>query len=210
MKSLSAVIAGTGMCILFSCGGGNGSTDSVDSAKNANDSNMSAMKDSSSSMGKDSTPSSSSTQYSAGPVDKDDANFAVDAANGGMTEVAASQLAQNNATSQRVKDFATMMVQDHTKAGDELKKLAAAKSVTLPAGPSDKNQKKIDDLGKKTGTDFDKAYVKLMLNDHKDAVDLFKKEADKAKDADIKTFASKTLPTLEMHLDSIKAIAGKQ
>ena len=207
MKPLSLLIAGAGMCLMFACGSGTGSSDSVDSAKSANDSTMGAMKDSSSMM-KDS--SASSPQYSTGPVDKDDANFAVDAANGGMTEIAASQVAQTSASSQRVKDFAAMMVQDHTKAGDELKKIAAAKSITLPSAISDKNQKEVDGLGKKTGADFDKAYIKLMLDDHKGAVDLFKKESDKAKDADIKTFATKTLPTLEMHLDSIKAIAGKK
>jgi len=205
MKPLITAIATTGMCLLFSCGGGNTSQDSVDSAKSANDSTMNAMKDSSSMATKD-----TSAKYSAGPVEKDDATFAVDAANGGMTEVAASQLAQNSAVSQRVKDFASMMVQDHSKAGEELKKIAAAKGIALPSAPGDKNQKKVDDLGKKTGTDFDKAYVKLMLDDHKSAVDLFTKEVDKAKDADLKTFATKTLPTLEMHLDSIKAIAGKK
>ncbi len=205
MKALSTLIVSAGICTLLACGSGSGSKDSVDSSKAANDSTANAMKSDS----MNTSSANAGTQYSPGPVSKGDADFAVDAANGGMTEVAASQLAQTSATSQRVKDFANMMVQDHTKAGDELKKMAAAKSITLPATISDKNQKKVDDLGKKTGTDFDKAYVNMMLSDHKGAVDMFKKESNDAKDADIKTWATQTLPTLQMHLDSIKAISGK-
>jgi putative membrane protein len=208
MKLLSKVIVSAGICTMLACGSGTGNKDSVDSAKNANDSTASAMGDSSK-MSSPDTTANTGTKYSPGPVVKADADFAVDAANGGMTEVAASQLAQSNATSDRIKSFANMMVQDHTKAGDQLKQLAAAKTIALPATISDKNQKKIDALGKKTGKDFDKAYVNLMLDDHKSAVDMFQKESNNAKDNDIKTWATQTLPTLQMHLDSIKAIAGK-
>ncbi|HWB26878.1 MAG TPA: DUF4142 domain-containing protein [Chitinophagaceae bacterium] len=203
MKLLSTLIASAGMCMLAACGGGAGSQDSTDSAKAMNDSTIQSMQDSASAV-------DSGMHYSTTPLEKADGDFVVDAANGGMTEVAASQLAQNNATTDRIKNFANMMVQDHTKAGNELKKLATAKGLTLPAAISDKNQKKIDDLGKKTGAQFDKAYVNLMLNDHKNAVDMFKKEANDAKDSDLKNWATSTLPTLQMHLDSIKAIAGKQ
>lgn len=203
MKSLGTLILSAGVLFLASCGNGTNNQDSTDSAKAANDSTINTMKDSTAAMNNADT----GAHYSSTPLEKSDGDFVVNAADGGMTEVAASQLAQSSATDERVKNFANMMVQDHTKAGDQLKKLAAAKSLTLPSAPSDKHQKAVDDLGKKKGADFDKAYVKMMLSDHKDAVDMFKKEADKAKDADLKTWATSTLPTLQMHLDSIKAIS---
>ncbi|HVX50961.1 MAG TPA: DUF4142 domain-containing protein [Chitinophagaceae bacterium] len=205
MKLLNTLIASAGLCLLAACGGGTGSTDSTDSAKNVNDSTISSMQDSTNAMNN----MDSGTHYSSTPLEKADGDFVVDAANGGMTEIAASQLAQNNATTDRLKNYAAMIIQDHTKANDELKKLASAKTLVLPSALSDKSQKKIDDLGKKTGKDFDKAYTNMMLSDHKDAVDMFKKEAGNAKDADLKTWATSTLPALQMHLDSIRAISGK-
>lgn len=205
MKSLSSLILSSGILLLASCGSGTNSHDSTDSAKAANDSTISSMKDSSSAMNNNNADTGA--HYSSTPLEKADGDFVVNAADGGMTEVAASQLAQSNATDDRVKNFANMMVQDHSKANDQLKKLAAAKSLSLPSTPSDKHQKAIDDLGKKTGKDFDKAYVKMMLDDHKKVVDMFKKEANDAKDNDLKTWSTSTLPTLQMHLDSIKAIS---
>ena len=139
-------------------------------------------------------------------VDKDDAKFVTTAANDGMAEVNAGKMAQEKANSSRVKRFAAMMVTDHTKAGDELAALAKTKNITLPAAPDDDAQKKADDLSKKTGKHFDKAYVDAMVDGHEKAVKLFTDASNNCKDADIKAFAAKTLPTLKMHLDSIKAI----
>jgi len=139
-------------------------------------------------------------------VDKDDAKFVTTAANDGMAEVAVGKIAQDKAVSRRVKSFATMMVTDHTKAGDDLAALAKTKNITLPATPDADAQKKADDLSKKTGKDFDKAYVDAMVAGHEGAVKLFTDASQNCKDADLKDFATKTLPTLKMHLDSIKAI----
>ena|ERR1700761_4549012 len=139
-------------------------------------------------------------------VDKDDAKFAVDAANGGMTEIALSQLAQTQATSSKVKDFAAMMVTDHTKAGDELKGIAKIKNITLPDSVSADSKKAIDDLSKKTGSDFDKAYVNKMVSDHKSTVSMFEDASKKLKDPDLKSFVDKTLPTIKGHLSDITTI----
>jgi putative membrane protein len=139
-------------------------------------------------------------------VDKDDAKFVTTAANDGMAEVAAGKMAQEKAVSSRVKSFAAMMVTDHTKAGDDLAALAKTKNITLPAAPDADAQKKADDLSKKTGNDFDKAYVNAMVDGHKKAVSLFEDASKSLKDADLRAFAIKTLPTLKMHLDSINAI----
>jgi putative membrane protein len=139
---------------------------------------------------------------------KGDTKFAVAAADGGMLEIETSKLALSKTGNPQIKDLAQMMIDDHTKAADKLKALAAAKNITLPATLSDDSQKKYDKLTGKTGIDFDKAYADQMVSDHKDVIDAFKKESDNGNDSDLKTFATATLPTLEQHLamsDSAKA-----
>ena len=98
------------------------------------------------------------------------------------------------------------MVKDHNAAGDELKNLASQKNVTLPATVSNDHQKKIDDLNKKSGRDFDKAYIDAMVDGHQATVNDFEKASKNTKDADVKAWIDKTLPTLKMHLDSARAI----
>jgi putative membrane protein len=140
------------------------------------------------------------------PVSEADSKFAVEAASGGMTEVQLGELAQQKASSQRVKDFGAMMVRDHTKANDELKSLAGMKNITLPPAPGEDHMDHIKDLSKKSGKEFDRAYMKMMVDDHQEDIKAFEKSSNDANDADIKAFASKTLPTLRMHLDSAKAV----
>lgn len=142
-------------------------------------------------------------------VGKDDADFAVEAANGGMAEVALGQLAQTKATNAEVKAFAAKMITDHTKANEKMMALAKQKNVTLPATVGNDEQKIMDDLSKKTGADFDKAYVKAMVEDHDKDVKMFEKEAKDGKDADVKSYASTTLPVLKMHQSMIKGIDQK-
>lgn len=139
-------------------------------------------------------------------VDADDSQWMVKAASGGMMEVEIGQLAQTKGQSQRVKDFAAMMVRDHGAANDELKALAARKNVTLPSTMGEEHQKHMDDLSAKSGNDFDKAYMNMMVDDHKDDVDAFEKAANDARDTDIKAFAAKTLPTLRSHLEQARSI----
>jgi putative membrane protein len=139
-------------------------------------------------------------------TDEESSSFLVKAADGGMAEVDLSQLAQQKAKNARVKDFAAMMVHDHSAANDQVKALAAQRNVTLPAMPGDDKQKAKADLDKKTGTDFDKAYMKIMVDDHKSTIDLFKNASSKANDTEVKTFVDNTLPKLQMHLDSAQAV----
>jgi putative membrane protein len=140
-------------------------------------------------------------------VQPDASNFAVNAANGGMMEVELGKIAQENAASPRVKSFGAMMVKDHTDANNNLKGIATSLSIALPDSVSHDLKKEIDDLKKKKGKDFDKAYVKMMVEDHKKDIAEFRKCADNCSDSTIKNFASTTLPVLEKHLDSIQAIA---
>lgn len=128
------------------------------------------------------------------------------AADAGMTEVKASQAAQQQASGDRVKQFAAMMITDHTQAGDKLKTIAQAKNVALPPDVSDAHQKAIDELKQKSGTAFDKAYMKMMVKDHEGAVHDFEQAASQVQDSSLKQFVINTLPTLKMHLDSAKAV----
>lgn len=139
-------------------------------------------------------------------VTSDDAKFATAAANGGMAEVAIAKLALTKTANAKIEDFAKMMVTDHGKANDELMGIAKAKNITLPATFDSDHQKKLDDLSKLKGKDFDKAYVDAMVDGHKKALTLMQNEAKDGKDADLKTFAEKTAAIVQMHLDAINKI----
>ena len=125
--------------------------------------------------------------------------FWTEAAQGGMTEVALSNLALQKSQNEDVKKYAQMMVDDHTKANDELKTLAQSKSVTLPTAINAKQMAMRDKLNGLSGDAFDKEYINMMVKDHDKTVKLFQTEADKGSDTDVKAFASNTLPTLKSH-----------
>lgn len=146
------------------------------------------------------------TMAMAPAPDASTSSFLVDAANGGMAEVALSRLAVEKSSNASVKNFANMMITDHTGANDQVKSLAAQKNVTLPADVSEENRKTADDLMKKSGKDFDKSYIDIMIKDHEKTIDMFEKAGNNVKDADVIAFANNTLPKLRTHLDSIKVI----
>jgi putative membrane protein len=131
---------------------------------------------------------------------KPDASFATEAADGGMLEVELGKMAEEKGMSPSIKKLGAMMVKDHSKANAELKMAAAAKHITLPDGMSDKCQKEVTDLSQKKGADFDKAYADLMVSDHKDDIDAFKKESDNGMDKELSAWAKGKIPILEHHL----------
>ena len=139
-----------------------------------------------------------------------DLTFVLDAAKGGMAEVELGQLAADKASSDDVKKFGQRMVTDHSKANDELKTLAQSKNITLPTAIDAKDKATHDRLAKLSGPAFDRAYMAHMVTDHRKDVNEFKKETTAGKDPDVKSWASKTLPTLEEHLkmaqDTDKAV----
>ena len=98
------------------------------------------------------------------------------------------------------------MVKDHSKANEELKALAASKNITIPTTPGEKHQKHIDDLKNKKGADFDKDYIKMMVDDHEEDISKFEKEGNNGNDAQIKAFAAGKVPTLKHHLEMAKSI----
>lgn len=135
-----------------------------------------------------------------------DEDFVKEAASGGLMEVELGRLAEQNARNPRVKKFGAMMVKDHSKANEELRSIATSKNINFPANMDDKHMDKVEDLRKKNGEEFDKDYMDQMVDDHEKDIDKFKKEAEDGKNAEVKAFASKTISTLMMHLDSAKAV----
>jgi putative membrane protein len=126
--------------------------------------------------------------------------FITDAAMGGMHEVEAGQLAARKATSAEVKSFAQRMVTDHGKANEGLKRVAAAKGVLLPTGLDRKHRNELERLEKLSGANFDREYMKHMVDDHKKDVAEFRRAANDLKDPEVRNFASSKLPTLEEHV----------
>ena len=147
-----------------------------------------------------------------GTVPASDRTFVMNVAKDGMAEVELGKVAAEKASSPDVKKFAQRMVDDHSKANDELKTLAQTKNTTLPASVDPKHKATIDRLSKLSGEAFDRAYMRDMVTDHQKAVAAFRAESKNGKDADIKAWAAKTLPTLEEHLkmaqDANRAVVG--
>ena len=189
MKKIITLLFSTSF-LLLACN--NESKDSVQKADSANKANL---------------DSGNSKQTVA--TDEETSAFLVKAANGGMAEVQLGQTAEQKATDAGVKKFAAMMVHDHSGANEKVKTLAAQRNVTLPAVVGDDMKKIMDDLSKKTGRDFDKAYVFEMVKDHENDIDMFENAEGKVNDSEVKAFITNTLPTLRMHLDSVKALQKK-
>jgi len=143
-------------------------------------------------------------------MSSDDRAFVMEAAMGGMMEVELGRVAAQQGTSDAVKQFGQRMVDDHSKANDELKQVATTKGLTLPAELDEKHKNDLAKMSKLTGAEFDKAYSKAMLSDHNKDVAAFEKQSKKGTDPDIKAFAAKTLPTLQEHLQLAKALNGEK
>ena len=139
---------------------------------------------------------------------KQDHDFLMDAAMGGMMEVELGRIAAQQGTSDAVKQFGQRMVDDHSKANEELMSLASTKGMTLPTALDEKHQKEVTKLSSMSGAEFDRAYGKMMLSDHNKDVSEFEKQSNKGTDPDLKAFAAKTLPTLQEHLQMARALPG--
>lgn len=167
------------------------------------------------------TASATTTTAQAKPEDKEhdvhpvelkpmvsakDVRFASIATNGGLNEVNVSKMAQEKTINARVRNFAIMLVNDHSKFDNELTTIAKDKKITLPALPGMAEMQQANRLAMKQGTDFDRAYVDAMIADQKKAIALYENGSKDCKDPDLKSFAAKTLTILKMHLDSAQAV----
>lgn len=177
---------------------------------NSQNANSSTSQNSNSSRSNRNSNTSSATGERAGAaaVSADDKKFMMEAATGGMMEVELGRIAAQQGSSAAVKQFGQRMVDDHSKANEELMQLASTKGLTLPTELDAKHKSEVTRLSKMAGADFDRAYSKMMLSDHIKDVAEFEKQSTKAKDADLKAFTAKTLPTLQEHLKMAKALNG--
>jgi putative membrane protein len=155
------------------------------------------------------TSAAGGTAPSSG-VSQDDREFMTKAAQGGLLEVELGRRADERGAAPEVKAFGDRMVADHTKANRELADLASRKGVTLPTRLDAKGEKKLDDLSKLTGQKFDREYVDSMVDDHKEDVDEFAKEAKDANDPALRDWTAKTLPTLQEHLRMAEDAKAKE
>lgn len=138
-----------------------------------------------------------------------DHRFAMEAAQGGLAEVELGRLAQQKASSEDVKRFAQQMIDDHSKANDQLKAAAQQSGITLPTDTDAKHKAVMTRLQGLSGEAFDRAYMQNMVQDHKKDVAEFQKEANHGSDTNIKQFAQTTLPTLEQHMKMAQEVSNK-
>ena len=150
-------------------------------------------------------PSTKPNQSSLRPAASDIA-FAMKAAQANMAEVELGKLALQKAMSDDVKKFAQMMVDDHSKALDELKGVAGTKNITLPTAIDAEHKKLSDRLSKLSGAGFDREYMQAMVDGHRKVAADVRKESQSGADPDLKAWAGKALPTVEAHLKQAETV----
>jgi len=139
----------------------------------------------------------------------DDATFVKKAASGNRREVQLGKLAAERASNAEVKSFAERMVKDHQKAQKDLEHAVKSASLSMPhkeKGEHDKDPAKLEKL---KGADFDSAYMKCMVEDHETAEALYEKASKEMKNAELKKYATQTLPVVREHLKMAKEISGR-
>lgn len=143
-----------------------------------------------------------------GDLSRSDLRFMREAAQGGLAEVKLGQLASERASSERVRRFGQRMVDDHSKANDDLREVAIRKNVTLPTGMGAEHRMMYDRLARLHGAAFDAAYIRAMRMDHQKDVSEFRAEANAGGDPDVRRFASKTLPIIREHYRMVSNMAA--
>jgi putative membrane protein len=145
--------------------------------------------------------------FGAYAADTPDSSFYKHLAEGGLAEVSDATLAQQSATDPKLKDFAAMMIKDHTEANNKLSALAGTKGLTLPTSASVTEMATHEKLKLESGTTFDKSYIRGQISAHRAVIRLLRKEIASGQDQDAKDFAKSVLPTLQGHLKAIDTIA---
>jgi putative membrane protein len=143
----------------------------------------------------------------SGSLHKKDMKFVMMANSSNTMELQLSQMALQKATNQAVKDFATMMVEHHTMAGQQMKQLLSTKGAMIPdSAILSRHRVRMEMLQNLQGAEFDRAYMRIMVDAHEEDVDEYEDETTDARDADIRAFATKMLPILRTHYTRSKEI----
>ncbi len=145
------------------------------------------------------TGAAGTAQQQGAALGQDDRDFLRQAAIGGMAEVELGRLATKQAQSDEVKKFGQRMVDDHSRANDELKTIALRLGAEVPRSLDTEHKQIKDRLAKASGASFDREYIQAMQKDHDKTIKLFQKQAQSGKSAELKAFAEKTLPILQEH-----------
>ncbi|MFJ3525471.1 DUF4142 domain-containing protein [Pseudomonas sp. NPDC090203] len=138
---------------------------------------------------------------------QDNDHFVEDASAKGVAEVEAGKLAQEKGSAADVKSFADMMVKDHTAANSKLKSIADKKNLEVSDSAELVDKAKAMILELRSAKSFDQAYANNQVKAHEATIALFEEEASNGKDADLKAFATETLPKLKAHLEHAKTLA---
>ena len=142
-----------------------------------------------------------STAQEAPKIERFDRRFMDDAAAASQFDVRAAQLAITKANDPSVKDYANRMVDHHSSAQRELMQLAASKGLELLTAPTRAMRREIDQLGKKTGAEFDREFVrKIGIREHEKEIKRYQNASNNIKDMQLKAWIDKTLPGLEQQL----------
>ncbi|MCZ2495688.1 DUF4142 domain-containing protein [Xylophilus sp. Kf1] len=145
----------------------------------------------------------------AGAFDQTDKSMVTEAANAGVYEVQAAQVAAKKAQNPKVRAYAEMLVKDHTKVNAELTQLAATRSMELPRELPHDLRGRVQGLEREKSESFDREFLqKVGLDDHQKDIELFERTQDKATDPDLKAFARKTLPGLKAHRAQAEKLIG--
>ena len=135
-------------------------------------------------------------------------DFVEDASAKGVAEVEAGKLALEKGTAADVKTFADMMVKDHTAANQKLKALADKKNIDVSDDAELLDKAKAMILELRSAKSFDQAYANNQVKAHEATIEIFEDEIKSGEDAELKAFATETLPKLKAHLEAAKKLAA--
>ena len=141
-------------------------------------------------------------------VEKVDADFIATVNDIINAEVTAGKLAMAKGSDKRIKNFGRIMVKDYTKGLAKLNKLTVAKRIPLTDSLRPETANKISELNKKTGKDFDRAYIDYITADHNNAIAIFEQAQKNCFDKEIKSIAGKGILVFKRHLEAIVIIRG--
>jgi len=148
-------------------------------------------------------------QGASGSQLRGDQQFISEAAQDNLTEIQVGKVAAQKASDPAVKRFAQRLVDDHTKANQQLQSLPGANQVLQSVSLPEEKRQAIDQLSGLSGKEFDRAFIDQMVQDHEKAVSRFQEVASSASDPQVKQFASQTLPVLQRHLEQAKALQSR-
>lgn len=140
---------------------------------------------------------------------KADSKWIREVAADNMLEVDLAKVAERRATNAAVKQFAQRMDTDHNRANDDLRSMASSHGFPFKPELGRKHEAKVDQLQKSTSKEFDRAYMRSMVQNHTDDVAYFENEGMHAQSAPVRDYAAKYLPILQQHLTLARQVAGQ-